>query len=1216
MINKTQHQLQIVINKLLELSYNEENVNVVLKKSLAIILDSPNSLSINNKGLIFIVNENSKLELIAKQNISEKIFESCQFVEFGDCDCGKAALTKKSQYTSFLNHPQEKMGSVVCKEDHFSIPIIYKENVYGVLMLFFEGNIQKSEDEIQLFTTLANTLGLILYKKKIEKHTSYIKTSLDIHIGNEYFIEIAKFLSKELGMKHCLIGQFEYKKDDNFVKSIVFSSNQKINKNITYNLLNTPCNLLLADDISFYPNNIQQLFPSDEFLKKLNIESYLGLMLRNSDFTPLGIFVFMHDAPISNFKEKKDIIDVFLPRLVSEIERKSKEDELIAEKKKYKNLFNTFQDVFLRTSINENYESIISEISPSIYPFSGYKPKELIGKSTSIFYYDIEQREDLLKNLMKAKKVIDYPITLIKKNGKLIYTLANVQLFYDEDGNPFEIVAVFRDVTEKRKEELRKDISYTIAKKAQRRLANFNSISEYVYKTLGSIIDTSNFYISLVDAEKKTIEFPVFADELIKPISNNNYSRTFSNGLLEHIIETKNVFIKTEDELKEIIKANKIDYKNKLLKIMVSFPLKSEGLIVGAVTIKSYKEVDAFSKSDINLLEFISTQLSNVIERDQWQKNLIAKENYFRSLVESSLEVILITDNKGFVQYVSESIESIFGYKVYEFIGKNILTIIPDYLKIEVLANFNHIIHEESLKNPYFIKVIDKKGEKKHVQFSINNQLKNKHIEGLIINAQDITTQYYNNKILEESQNKLIEEEKNYRTIFNNANDGIVRFDKDFKIKDVNKRMSSIIGYTKNELLTKTIFDLITPSSMDEINRSINKLINKEIKSIVLEKKSIHKNGNTISCKVFMKPIFKADQTFDYIIAFITDITKRNEAILKAMEIEKALHYSTNVLYTDINGVIIYVNEKLLKNTGYSYEEVIGKHIRMFNSKYHPESFFKQIWDTILSGNVWSGEIRNKKKNGNFYWVFSTIIPMKDLNNEVSYFIDVKYDITELKQSRVNKIREVIDAQEKEKENFAKEIYDGLGQILLASKMNLNSIKDAVYELDNETQGVYDNSLNLLNLSIQEARNISHGLMSRVLTQFGLAHAIQDMIANLQLSTDNIEFDFLHNIEKIRFKGEIEKGLYRVTQELISNIIKHSKATKSFIEIYYNDNFLTIKVEDDGIGLSDVLNGKKLVQGIGLKNIETRVTYLSGSFCINDKIEKGSEFLISVPISN
>ena len=1218
MINKTQHQLQLVINELLELSYNEQDVNVVLKKSLVIILNLSNSLSFSNKGLIFIVNENSKLELVAKQNISKKIFESCQLVEIGNCycDCGKAALTKEAQFASYLDYTEEENERMVCKENHCSIPILYKENVYGVLMLFFERNSQKSESKIQLFTTLANTLGLILYKKKLEKYTSYIKTSLDIRIGNEYFIEIAKFLSKELGMKHCLIGQFEHKKDDNFVKTIVFSSNQKINKNITYNLLNTPCDLLLADDISFYPNNIQQLFPLDEYLKKLNIESYFGLVLRNRDFTPLGILVFMHDAPASNFKEKKEIIDVFLPRLVSEIERRSKEDELIAEKKKYKNLFNTFQDVFLRTSINENYESIIEEISPSIYDFSGYKPKELIGKSTSIFYYDIEQREDLFKKLMKAKKVIDYPITLIKKNGKLIHTLANVQLFFDEDDNPYEIVAVFRDVTEKRKEELRKDISYTIAKKAQRRLANFNSISEYVYKALGSIIDTSNFNISLVDAEKKCIEFPVFADELIKPISKNNYSRIFSNGLLEYIIKTKNMFIKTEDELKEIIKENKIDYKNKLPKIMVSFPLKSEGLIVGTVTTKSYKEADAFSESDINLLEFIATQLSNVIERDQWQKNLIAKEKYFRSLVESSLEVILITNDSGVIQYVSESVEAIFGYKPYELIGKNILTIVPGYLKIEVFANFMQLIKEKNPKNPYFTKIVAKNEKYIYVQFSVNNQLKNKYIEGLIINAQDITTQYYNNKILEESQNKLIEEEKNYRTIFNNANDGIVRFDKDFKIIDANKRMTSIIGYTKKELLTKTIFDLATPASVEEITTEVNKLILKEKKSLVLEKNSIHKNGNSVSCKVFMKSIFKADQTLDYIIAFITDITKRNEAILKAMEIEKALHYSTNVLYTDINGVILYANEKLLKNSGYSNEEVIGQHTRMFNSNYHPKSFFKQIWDTILSGNVWSGEIRNKKKNGNFYWVFSTMIPMKDLNNEVSYFIDVKYDITELKRSRANRIRDVIDAQEKEKENFAKEVHDGLGQILLASKMNLNSIKDTVYELDDQTKDVYDNSLSLLNLSIQEARNISHGLMSRVLTQFGLAHAIQDMVTNLQLSTDNIAFNFSHSLEKIRFKGEIEKGLYRVTQELISNTIKHSKASCVVIEMYEKDNLLIIKVKDDGIGLSDVLNGKKLVQGIGLKNIETRITYLSGSFIINDKIEKGSEFLISVPINN
>ena len=290
-----------------------------------------------------------------------------------------------------------------------------------------------------------------------------------------------------------------------------------------------------------------------------------------------------------------------------------------------------------------------------------------------------------------------------------------------------------------------------------------------------------------------------------------------------------------------------------------------------------------------------------------------------------------------------------------------------------------------------------------------------------------------------------------------------------------------------------------------------------------------------------------------------------------------------HIIYVNKNGFITHASEKIEIKTGFAKDEIIGQHTRIFNSGYHSKSFFATMWKTVLSGKVFNGEILNRKKDGSYYWIFSTIIPIKNINNEVEYFINVRNNITELKNARIDKIKDVIDAQEKEKETFAKELHDGLGQILLASKMNLNAIKTEIEQLDDDTVDIYNNSLKLLNDAIHEARNVSHGLMSRALIQFGLSHAINDIINDIKKSHSCIKFNYKQNIDNQRFDSEIEKGLYRVLQELISNIIKHSEASAASIEIIKDTYNLNIKVKDNGVGLTNQILESNHSLGIGLK---------------------------------
>jgi PAS domain S-box-containing protein len=485
--------------------------------------------------------------------------------------------------------------------------------------------------------------------------------------------------------------------------------------------------------------------------------------------------------------------------------------------------------------------------------------------------------------------------------------------------------------------------------------------------------------------------------------------------------------------------------------------------------------------------------------------------------------------------------------------------------------------------------------------------------QSLLSTAYDITDR----KRVEAALRKSEESLQLFRNLIDQSNDAIEVIDPaTFRFIDCNESAYRSLGYSREEFLSLTIFDinpLIDPGSIARQEVEM-----KESGFVTLESLHLRKDGTTFPVEVNVK-LVRLER--DYRLAVVRDITsrKRAEEALRASEerYRELFENAKDALYVhDLSGRYVSLNRAAEELTGFSRDEIIGKHFSNFvvprDLKHARTNFCKKL-DEVLETS-YEVDLLTKDRRRVPVEVVSRLIYE---NGEPIGVQGTARDITERRRAQEALqmySRRLIEAQEAERQSLARELHDEIGQVLTAVRINLHAVQSTHREDGSLPE--LEESIVIVDEALGRIHELCLELRPSLLDNLGLAAALRWYVDRYRERT-GIVAEVLNGFEgRGRLPQELETQCFRIAQEALTNIARHARATRVSIQLKCAAEKLVLTIIDNGIGFDTeyLLKAESSASTLGLRGMKERALAMNGRIVIASTPGSGTQIEATFPL--
>lgn len=900
--------------------------------------------------------------------------------------------------------------------------------------------------------------------------------------------------------------------------------------------------------------------------------------------------------------------------LASDITERKKAEQARAEaERKYREIFDNASEGIFQSVPDGRYVAA----NPALARMYGYEsPEDLIQSCSDISrqIYVNAKRRDEFKRLIERDGVVRlFEYEAYRKDRSKFWISVNARAVRNGSGEILFYEGTGQDITERKRAEQRSAAFANLAHSLSG-ASTYSDAASVIAETAQNLFGWDACNLDLYDAATDTVTPLLNVDTL----EGERRDVTASVPEGRPTSRARRVIVDGPDLL---LRESPIQFDPGAVPFgnlaqpsasIMSVPITHGSEIIGLLSIQSYS-VNAYDELRLQDLTALADHCGEAINRIRAEQSLRESEEGFRQLAENIEDIIWVTDGDfSKVFYVNPGYERIFGRpceELYQDMGAFLEAVHPDDRE-----GFRRLLERQKHGefSRYEFRLMRPDGTMRWVQrraFPIRNEAGEIcRIAGI---GEDITDR-------KQAQEALRISEQKYKNIFYFAPIGICQTQLDGAILTANQTLADMLGYQSTEELLR--LNMFTDVYFDPADR--RRLIEEFEHGDVagdLEIRWKRKDGALIWVHLIVHT-FKVNGVTQHFEGFVRDITEQkaaSEALAESEERYRELfENSRDAIYVhDLNGRYTSVNRAAEELSGFSRDEIIGKHYSNFIAPNYlreaRESFCRKLdvpVETTYEAQVICKDGCRKSVEVNSRMMYR--------NGEPIGIQGTVRDITERKRAQrtlQTYSQRLIQAQEAERESMSRELHDEIGQALTAISMNLEWIRRSDTASPAVSARVHE-SIEVIDDTLQRVRELSLELRPSLLDDLGLAAALS-WYAERFSTRAGIETEVLGELPPEGVPRAVQTALFRITQEALTNIARHARATKARVDLAECDHNLRLTISDDGVGFDapSFLNGSSGM-ALGLRGMQERAHAANGSVFINSR-PGSTEVVVEVPIT-